>query len=138
MCNQIVEKNKSQANNANKTIPEDEIVSFELNEEAVKNECSDEILIVSHGSFMCQIFKFLVYDLKCHFPFCHSRVQSKIPNTSVSTFSFELDLDNFALNKSGPSPDLILISKLKVKCNSFHDKKHLINSNLERENACSL
>ena len=137
MCNQIVEKNKSDANNTYKAL-EDEYkkVSFELNEDAERNECSDEILIVSHGSFMCQIFKFLVYDLNCHFPFCHSRVQSKIPNTSVSTFSFELDLDNFALNKSGLNPDLI--NKLRVKCNSFHDKKHLINSDLERENACSL
>ena len=31
-----------------------------------------EILIVSHGSFMRQVFKFFVFELKCDFPFSHS------------------------------------------------------------------
>ncbi len=54
-----------------------------------------------------------------------------MPNTSVSKFSVELDLDVINLtnltNETG---------KFSSKCHSFHEKEHL--ANLNRENLCSL
>ena len=97
---------------------------------------TNDILVVSHASFMRQIFKFFVFDLKCDFPFCDKTLDNAlvIPNTSVTKFSFGLETKlrkESELNYNN--------NRLKLKCHSFNEKEHMSKmQNLNKSNLSDL
>jgi hypothetical protein len=84
----------------------------------------DDILIVSHGAFIREMLKYFVYDLRCEIPCDKSSLKDVPSNTSLSKFTVIL----------GDNPKELP----RLVCECLSDKSHLIETNLDVKNKCSL
>lgn len=83
-----------------------------------------DILVVTHGALMREIFKYLILDLKCEFLFdCKFCMTMPIENTSISLFSFDYKVNNLN-NEPMAENDAQIIS---VKCEYLMRNEHLKN-----------
>jgi hypothetical protein len=87
-----------------------------------------EVLLVSHGSFLREMFKYFANELGCEYPFDSSKLDTVVTNASVSKFAIELNESarDHLLNRSGDvSVDQGLSKHLKIRLNSFNEKVQL-------------
>lgn len=83
-----------------------------------------DILIVSHGALIREMLKYFVHDLRCEIPCEKSSLKDVPPNTALSKFTVTL----------GDSPKDLP----RLICNCLSDKSHLIDTDLDVKNKCSL
>lgn len=88
-----------------------------------------EILIFTHGAYMREAMKYFLNEFNCEFPFDTNELNKSPPNTSISKFRVELDV-----NSSGE--DLKNCLRF-VKCEYLYEKNHL-ESETESQNLCDL
>ena len=99
------------------------LVNFVIKEKAnvpcqeLYNQNSYEILLVSHGALMREVFKYLILDLKCEFVFDYECWSMPIENTSISNFTFEYKMSDLK--------DTICSKSHSIKCNYYLRNEHL-------------
>jgi len=82
---------------------------------------SYEILVVTHGALMREVFKHLILDLKCEYMFDSECWTMPIENTSISLFVFDYKVNNLN-NEPMAENDAEIIS---VKCEYLMRNEHL-------------
>jgi broad specificity phosphatase PhoE len=81
------------------------------------------ILIVSHGAFMREIFRYFIQELNMDYDFEKSLFSKSLTNASISCFLFELN-SNAKMNASKESLELTELEEmLNVKCLYLNQSK---------------
>jgi len=74
------------------------------------------VLIVSHGAFMREIFRYFIQELNVDYDFEKSLFAKSVTNASISCFLFELN-SNTKTNTCKDKPELTGLEKMvNVKC----------------------
>jgi len=92
-----------------------------LKEQTINESCTFDILVVTHGALMREIFKYLVLDLKCEFLFDCECWTMPIENTSISHFVFVYKVNNLN-DEPMVENDAEIIS---LKCEYLMRNEHL-------------
>jgi broad specificity phosphatase PhoE len=94
LCKTLIEFDDclNNQNEMNLTINyEKEIESLESQS---NNKRSLNVLIVTHGAFMREIFRYFIQELNLKYDFEKSLFAKSVKNASISCFLFELNLDS--------------------------------------------
>jgi hypothetical protein len=92
------------------------------------------LLVLTHGSYMRELFKFFIHDLECECQGAHIESLTRTsPNTSISKFSFDFRPNLVATNKEQNLTYDSFMSHLR--CDFLNECSHLNDVN---ENKCDL
>lgn len=100
-----------------------------------------EILIVSHGAALKEIYKFLVFELKCKFSYDYQELEKSAKNTSISHFTFELNKEHCVIDNcyTFSNENLQMCHHIRIECNYLHRYDHLNNKDdIENGTLCDL
>ena len=112
-----------------------------LEETRDRDVCGEEyafdVLVVTHGALMKEIFKYLILDLNCHFFHDYDELNKPIGNTSISHFSFEYRIKRELPSQQEQEQQRIWenLDQLFIRCNYLYRNDHL---NTQSETLCDL
>lgn len=88
--------------------------------ESVENQATNmrpiKVLIVSHGAFMREIFRYFIQELNMDYNFEKTLFSKSVTNASISCFLFELNSNNKMNTFEDKSELTELEEMLNVKC----------------------